>query len=90
MSLILIREDGLIYAPFDGSPDGPQLLCDHNEHGEAVVPSGPGEDLDMCLYSLRNCSEEAGDLPDGTTVELDGVVLGHFESFHFIPTKKDQ
>jgi len=87
----LIREDGMIFAPAKdwlGKPT--TLLCEHNEHGEAVVPSGPGEDLDMCLYSLRNCNDEAGRLPDGTEVELDGVVLGHFESVHFIPVKKGE
>lgn len=89
-SMVLIRDGGLLYAPVKDWMDHPQtLLCEHSD-GEAIVPGGPGEDLDMCLYSLRNCNDEAGSLPDGTEVELDGVVIGQFESFHFIPTKKDQ
>lgn len=84
----LILKDNLIYAPvkeeFGDEPE--TLLCEHSEEGEAIVPHGPGEDLDLCLYSLRNCNSECGRLPDGTEVELNGVILGHFESFHFIPT----
>lgn len=87
--MVLVRKDGMIYAPVPDWLDNPDtLLCEHSEHGEAVVPSGPGDDLDMCLYSLRNSNDEAGRLQDGTTVELDGLALGHFESFHFIPVKK--
>ena len=85
----LIREGDLLYAPVPDWMDRPRtLLCERSECGEAVVPSEAGDDLDMCLYSLRNSNDEAGRLPDGTEVELDGVVLVHFESFHFIPKKK--
>lgn len=83
----LTRDGGMILAPvaneYTGEAD--TLLCTRNEHGEAVVPKRAGKDLDRCLYDLRNSNTEAGKLPDGTTVELNGKTLGHFESCHFIP-----
>lgn len=83
----LTRDGGMILAPVadEYTGDTDTLLCTHNEHGEAVVPREAGEDLSRCLYDLRNSNTEAGQLPDGTTVELDGQTLGHFESCHFIP-----
>jgi hypothetical protein len=88
MALKLIREGGLIYAPVENwDAEAKTLLCERVGIDDAAIPDGPGEDLNRCLYSLRNCNEEVGRLPDGTTVELDGVIVGHFESVHFMPSK---
>ena len=86
-TLKLIKKDGMILAPLpdEYTGDTDTLLCTCNEHGEAVVPREAGEDLDRCLYDLRNSNTEAGKLPDGTTVELDGRIVGHFNGCHFIP-----
>ena len=83
----LTRHGGMILAPLpdEYTGDTDTLLCTCNEHGEAVVPREAGEALDRCLYDLRNTNTEAGKLPDGTTVELDGRIVGHFNGCHFIP-----
>ena len=83
----LTRDGGMILAPLPNEYTGEAdtLLCCRNEHGEAVVPREAGEDLSRCLYDLRNSNTEAGQLPDGTTVELDGQTVGHFNGCHFIP-----
>jgi len=86
-TLKLIKRGGAIYAPLpdEYTNDEDTILCCHNSHGEAVVPKRAGKDLDRCLYDLRNSSTAAGKLPDGTQIELDGRIIGHFESCHFIP-----
>ena len=85
-TLKLIKKDGMILAPLpdEYTDNADTLLCTRNEHGEAVVPKRAGKDLDRCLYDLRNSNTAAGKLPDGTTVELNGKTLGHFESCHYI------
>lgn len=86
--MTLIRKDGMIFAPvkeeFGDEPES--LLCERYDNGEPFTAKDVGPDLDMCLYSLRNCNTEAGKLPDGEEVILDGQVIGYFQSVHFIPS----
>ena len=69
----LYLNDGLLYTLGDG------------EWPEASAPTEVSNDLFAALYDHYQCNEG---ISSGDSVELDGVVIGHYHSFHFIPVSE--
>jgi hypothetical protein len=74
-------EDMLLLNAPNWLGDPESWLCEHNEHGEAVVPSEWGEEALSCLYGEYQCNDH---LEDGDEFEYEGRIVARCEGVHVL------